>query len=112
MSSSCVVLLKGASTVVASPSGAAFIVLAAPSELATAGSGDVLAGFLGALLASHQAVAEVDDDTAARLAAVAAHVHGIAGAVAVGEGRTITSFDVALALPAAVSRVRAWADLA
>ena len=112
VSSSCVVLLKGASTVVASPSGAAFIVLAAPSELATAGSGDVLAGFLGALLASHQAVAEVDDDTAARLAAVAAHVHGIAGAGAVGEGRTITSFDVALALPAAVSRVRAWADLA
>lgn len=108
-STSCVVLLKGATTVVASPSGSAYVAVAAPPELATAGSGDVLAGFLGSLLAHHGATGEVDDETAARLAAAAAHVHGVAGALAVGAGRTVTAVDVLAALPAAVGRVRAAA---
>ncbi len=104
--SQCVVLLKGASTIVASPSGVAYVAIAAPPEMATAGSGDVLAGFLGSLLAHHQAAGHVDDDRAARLAAVASHVHGVAGAIAVGDGRTITARDIVSALPEAVSRVR------
>jgi hydroxyethylthiazole kinase-like uncharacterized protein yjeF len=103
-----VVLLKGSSTVVASPGGAAYVSVAAPAELATAGSGDVLAGFLGSLLAHHQAIGHVTDDAAARLAGVAAHVHGVAGALAVGHGRTITALDLVEALPVAVSRVRGW----
>jgi NAD(P)H-hydrate repair Nnr-like enzyme with NAD(P)H-hydrate dehydratase domain len=77
--------------------------------MATAGSGDVLAGFLGSLLAHHGAVSPVDDDTAARLAACAAHVHGVAGAIAVGSGRPIAAVDIVTALPAAVARVRGWA---
>jgi ADP-dependent NAD(P)H-hydrate dehydratase / NAD(P)H-hydrate epimerase len=104
-----VVLLKGSSTIVAAPSGATYVSVAAPAEMATAGSGDVLAGFLGALLAHHEARGHVDESHAARLAAVAAHVHGVAGALAVGQGGTITSVDIAVALPAAVSRVRGWA---
>ena len=107
---SSVVLLKGASTIVASPSGAVWVAVAAPAEMATAGSGDVLAGFLGSLLAHHQAVAHVDDDIAARLAACAAHVHGLAGALAVGGGRPIAAADILSALPAAVARVRGWAS--
>ena len=106
---SSVVLLKGSSTVVASPSGAAWVALAAPPELATAGSGDVLAGVLGSLLAHHQAVREIDDDGAAWLAACAAHVHGVAGVLAVGSGRPITSSDLSAALPDAIARVRGWA---
>lgn len=51
----CTVLLKGSDTVVASPDGAASVVSAAYERacpwLATAGSGDVLAGFIGGLLA-------------------------------------------------------------
>lgn len=46
-----VVLLKGSSTVVAAPSGQARVIVQGPPQLASAGTGDVLAGLIGALLA-------------------------------------------------------------
>jgi len=46
-----VVLLKGPVTVIADPSGTAWYVASGDQRLATAGSGDVLAGMIGALLA-------------------------------------------------------------
>lgn len=64
----CVVLLKGPSTVVAGPDGAVRLVTAGSPRLATAGSGDVLAGVIGAFLA--RGVAPLD------AAALGAHVHG------------------------------------
>ncbi|HET7900027.1 MAG TPA: NAD(P)H-hydrate dehydratase [Candidatus Nanopelagicales bacterium] len=107
----CVVLLKGSSTIVAPPSGPSYVALAAPAELATAGSGDVLAGLLGSLIAHHEARAQaagrrLDENDVARIAAVAAHVHGRAGVEAAGEGRTVTALDVAHALPTAIARIR------
>ena len=62
-----VVLLKGNVSVVAEPGGRAFLNPAGASWAATAGSGDVLTGVIGALLASGVAAAEA--------AAAAAFVH-------------------------------------
>jgi NAD(P)H-hydrate epimerase len=66
-----VVVLKGAPTVIAAPDGAATVNPTGNPGLATAGTGDVLSGIIGALLA--QKLAPYD---AARLGA---YVHGAAG---------------------------------
>jgi hydroxyethylthiazole kinase-like uncharacterized protein yjeF len=84
-----VVLLKGDRTIVATPSGAAWANPTGTPALATAGSGDVLAGLLGSLLASG-----VPPEKAA---IAAAYVHGLAGRHA-AEGGPVTSPDIAASL--------------
>ncbi|HET9516643.1 MAG TPA: NAD(P)H-hydrate dehydratase [Actinoplanes sp.] len=84
-----VVLLKGYRTVVATPSGAVWVNPTGHPALSTAGSGDVLAGLLGSLLAAGLA--------AERAAICAAYVHGLAGARA-ARGGPATAADIAAAL--------------
>ncbi len=95
------ILLKGAVTVVVGP-GAVYAQAEAPAWLATAGAGDVLAGLLGALLAGRSADAVADPSLTARLAAVAASVHGRAAHVA-NPGGPVSASAVADALPATIA---------
>jgi len=102
------VLLKGARTLVADPGGDVIHVANAPTWLSTAGTGDVLAGVVGALIA-----ADVDRPLA-ESAAAAVWLHGHAAARASGAvgddgsrtpGHPIVALDVAEALPGAIGEL-------
>jgi hydroxyethylthiazole kinase-like uncharacterized protein yjeF len=84
-----VVLLKGDRTIVATPAGEIWANPTGSPALATAGTGDVLAGLLGSLLAAGV--------PAVRAAVAAAYVHGLAGRHAAEDG-PVTAPDVAAAL--------------
>lgn len=102
-----IVVLKGPGTVIAAPSGMAYIDTWGTAELGTAGSGDVLAGLIGALLAGAAARGEcATDDQCAEVAAAAVGLHGIAGRRAGADGRPVTAPDIIEQLPAAIGGVR------
>ncbi|RZT81076.1 hydroxyethylthiazole kinase-like uncharacterized protein yjeF/hydroxyethylthiazole kinase-like uncharacterized protein yjeF [Micromonospora violae] len=91
-----VVLLKGDRTVIGTPDGRAYVNPTGTPALATGGTGDVLAGLLGSLLA-----AGVPAD---RAAASAAYLHGLAGREA-ARGGPVTAPDVATALRPVLARL-------
>ncbi|MET8465456.1 NAD(P)H-hydrate dehydratase, partial [Micromonospora zamorensis] len=91
-----VVLLKGDRTVIGTPDGRAYVNPTGTPALATGGTGDVLAGLLGSLLA-----AGVPAD---RAAASAAYLHGLAGREA-ARGGPVTAPDVVTALRPVVARL-------
>jgi hydroxyethylthiazole kinase-like uncharacterized protein yjeF len=99
------VVLKGAVTIVASPGGRVHRVSSGTPWLATAGTGDVLAGTIGAVVAGGPPDATADD--LGPLAAAAVWLHGRAASLAAadlgGRGGPITAADVAAALPRAVA---------
>ena len=85
------VLLKGNATIVAAPDGRAYVNQTGTPWLATAGTGDVLSGCIGALLAAGLPPPEA--------AAVGAYLHGKAGQLA---KHPLLAHDVLDALPAAI----------
>jgi hydroxyethylthiazole kinase-like uncharacterized protein yjeF len=99
-----VVVLKGSGTVVATPAGDATINPTGDARLATAGTGDVLAGWIGGLWAAqpHTPPATAADSLAlaSRVAIAAVYVHGRACDVEPGARLPI----VASALVDAVAR--------
>ncbi len=90
------VLLKGSTTLVAAEEGAVRVNATGTSWLATAGSGDVLSGLAGSLLAAGLPARDAGS--------VAAYLHGLAGRYA-ADGAPVGAQDVAKAI------ARAWRDV-
>lgn len=94
-----IVVLKGAHTIIAAPTGEVFINPTGNSGMATAGAGDVLSGIIGGLLA--QGLSPMD-------AAVAGvYIHGLAGDIAsenIGETGFLAS-DIANSVPSALRQI-------
>ncbi|MGH3766112.1 MAG: NAD(P)H-hydrate dehydratase [Pseudonocardiaceae bacterium] len=97
-----VVLLKGNTTIIAAPDGRVLVHPARSSWPATAGSGDVLTGVLGALLA-----AGLDPATGA---AAAAHAQALAATLAAA-GAPAPASGIQAALTDAIRRLRAAAGM-
>ncbi|MGI5284174.1 NAD(P)H-hydrate dehydratase [Nonomuraea polychroma] len=90
------VLLKGSTTVIAEDSRPARVNGTGTSWLATGGTGDVLSGVAGSLLAQGLSCYDA--------AACAAYLHGLAGRMA-ADGAPLAAADVATAIPAAIRAV-------
>lgn len=92
-SSGCIVLLKGHQTIIAAPDGFCVLPEVGPASLATAGSGDVLAGIIGALVATFQAKNQhsstenpLPERELAHIVGLGVLVHNAAGRRAVNAG--------------------------
>ena len=100
-----IVVLKGAFTVIASPDGRTMVIPIATAALASAGTGDVLAGIIVGLLGQGL--------TAYKAAALGAYLHGRAGELAAEVYQTTASViagDIADALSDAIVEVEAAKD--
>jgi hydroxyethylthiazole kinase-like uncharacterized protein yjeF len=94
--SGAVLVLKGAGTVVAAP-GVTYVDTFGDATLATAGSGDVLAGLMAGMLATAvraEGAAGVGPVDAALVAARAVGLHGLAGRLAASAGGPVTAVEV------------------
>jgi NAD(P)H-hydrate epimerase len=89
-----VVLFKGIDSVIADPEGRALVNNNAPADLASAGTGDVLAGIIAGLLAQGMPAWDA--------AAAAAWLHGRAAALA---GPGMLAEDLPAALPRACAEI-------
>jgi NAD(P)H-hydrate epimerase len=96
-----ILVLKGALTVIGLPGGELIINPISDSALGTAGSGDVLTGIIGGLLAQGLNTQEA--------AVLGVWLHGIAGQQAhqcLGVAASVTALDILDALPATIGKIK------
>lgn len=96
------VVLKGARTIIACPDGRTFINPTGGPGMATGGSGDVLAGLIGGLLAQYP------EQDPALVVAGAVYLHGLSGdlaAASLGE-QSMLATDILEFLPQAIRQVQ------
>ena len=98
-----IVVLKGHNSVIASPDGTVIIDKSGGSELATAGTGDILAGLIASMLASW---APSNLKECLQVVAKAVDAHGLAGKLAAKTKAPITATDVLEALPLVLKSAR------
>jgi hydroxyethylthiazole kinase-like uncharacterized protein yjeF len=99
------VLLKGSRTVVAQDQYLIELPVATP-WLATAGSGDVLAGIIGALMATNYIEILNDSKRLADVAATGAFIHSRAALIA-SNGAPISASSIISAIPKAIGKILA-----
>lgn len=99
------VVLKGASTLTVSPDGAAWVNTSGNPGMATGGSGDVLAGIIGAWLAQGMPPAQA--------AAFGVYLHGLAGDLAAADQTeyAMSALDIVRYLPQAYRKLQKIRDL-
>lgn len=98
-----ITVLKGPSTLIASPDGTVIIDKSGGSELATAGTGDVLAGLIGSMLASWS---PSNIKETQQVVAKAVEVHGLAGKYAAKTKAPVVATDLLEALPLVLKSTR------
>lgn len=104
-STGCLVVLKGSGTVVAGPKGTAYVDPVSPPALATAGSGDVLAGLMGGFLA-HRAAQGGSSTESARWVAAAVYTHGLAARLVGADGTPVVATDLPEGIGKAIAALR------
>jgi len=94
-----VVVLKGQGTIVAVPDGRAFLNPTGNPGMGTAGSGDVLSGMIGALLAQGKSPEQA--------AVAGVYIHGMAGDMArdLETERSVTAMKIAAQIGPALGRL-------
>jgi NAD(P)H-hydrate epimerase len=103
MQTAAIVVLKGARTIIASPHAPPRVCPTGTPAMAVAGTGDVLAGVLGALLAN------VSNPLDAACAAT--YLHGLAGELGADHDRGLLASELAAHLPAALAACHAGSRL-
>jgi NAD(P)H-hydrate repair Nnr-like enzyme with NAD(P)H-hydrate dehydratase domain len=108
------VLVKGSLTMVVDPSGTTWALPAATPWLATAGTGDALAGIIGALVAANAKVLGENPALMAQVGAVGAVIHHRAAALAakvlghgIDGGGPITPSDLCEQIPGVIAQILA-----
>lgn len=102
----CTMVLKGAQTVV-SDGCETFVCPPATHWLATAGTGDVLAGLMGGVIAQHAQELRAQQYNLVRIAAAAVRVHSVAAHIASGQGEhALNLLDMTKLIPQSIAQLK------